>query len=160
MPICCESKRFCGCQISVFLTDLSQNLWDILSSCLRLIQKSAGGKKTDPKRDLSAANQWRHSVQCVAGDYNEEEKKEENETRTFPWGSFSTQHSNQGKDGGWGGSRVRKQEEERENRPNWGKGWAQQPEADCRGQLHKITSEREKQGSAETERMEAEAAID
>lgn len=40
----------------------------------------------------------------------------------------------------------------RENGPNRGKGWAQQPEALCRGQLHKITSEREKQGAAETER--------
>lgn len=34
---------------------------------------------------------------------------------------------------------------ERENRPNGGKGWPQQPEADCGGQLHKITSQREKQ---------------
>lgn len=46
---------------------------------------------------------------------------------------------------------------EGENRPSGGKGWAQQPEADCRGQLHKITFQREKQGAGETE-MESETA--
>lgn len=74
----------------------------------------------------------------------------------FPWGNFSTQHSNQGREGGWGGSGVRRK---RENRPNGGKGWAQQPEAACRGQRAAQNHLREVDTSSrrDGERMLAEA---
>lgn len=118
----------------VFFTSLTQNLQ-------RTVSPPEGDTKLRQRRTRggpSAVSQWGHAVQRVAEDYHREVEEEEIRTTsreaTFPPNIV-----------------VRRQPStktgvgERENRPNGGKGWPQQPEADCGGQLHKITSQREKQ---------------
>lgn len=114
----------------LFFTNQIGNRGDMLAPCLRLMQKSGG--KTEPKRPICCLPLKTLSPVCSwglsCGTQEEERETATSCEATFPHNIVIRAETAAEE------RAENKRRRVREERPNGGKGWAQQPEAHCQGQ--------------------------